>query len=110
MTTATIANGASLSSAVKLPEGYSLVGVQYPSAWTTTSGGCTFQASIDGTTYTDLYNSANTEINIAGAASRYVLVTGMEGVRMFKFRSGTTGSAVTQGADRVINLAIAKTI
>lgn len=107
MTTTTILSGASLSSVVSLPEGMFLSGVQIPSAWTTAN--LTFQVSIDGATYTDVYDSFGSEITVTvGGASRFVNLIPQEwaGFRHFKIRSGTTGTPVNQAGDRTLNLSI----
>lgn len=97
--TATIANGASLSGAVD-GRGQALVGIAMPSGWT--AANLTLQASADGATYNNVYDAAGTEYTITAAASRFIQVpvTSTQGFRSIKVRSGTSGSAVTQGADR----------
>lgn len=102
--TAAIDNGASLSAAVDLGNNR-LSRVVIPAAWTTAN--LTFQTSADGTTYTDLYDAAGTEYTVTvGGALRSIVIPLADfiGVRYVKVRSGTTGSAVTQGAARSIIL------
>lgn len=102
--TATIANGASLSAAVDL-KGRTLVGIVMPATWTTAN--ITFQVSLDGTTYNDLYNLLGDELNATAAASRFIALTQFEflPVRYVKVRSGTSALAVNQGGARTIILA-----
>jgi hypothetical protein len=103
---ATIANGASLSDAVDLLK-HEVVGLVMPSAWTAAS--VTFQGSQDGSTYNDLYDSGGTEKSYTVAASRHVLLSAPEdfrGVRYLKVRSGTAGTPVNQGAERIIKVLI----
>lgn len=101
--TVTILNGASLSGAIDLGM-YRLSRVVMPAAWT--AADLTVQASHDGVTYSNLYDSANTEYLIKAAAAREIVVPNADflGIRYLKLRSGTSGSAVNQGADRIITL------
>lgn len=101
----TIANGASLSSGTFLGNGV-VVGILLPSAWTTAD--LTFQASLDNTTFADMYNDDDTEYTVQAAASRFVPVkaTTWAGVMFVKVRSGTSGAAVNQGGARTIKLSV----
>lgn len=104
--TATIANAASLSAAVYISRA-NLVGIIMPAAWT--AAALTFQASIDGDTYFDLYDQAGNEVNIPTAASRFV--GGLDALNFgcfnyLKVRSGTTGVPVNQGASRDLTLVL----
>lgn len=102
--TVTIANGQSLSAAVDL-KGRSLIGIVMPSSWTTAK--LTFQVSLDGTTYNDLYNLQGDEMTSEASTSRFIAMTQFEflPVRYVKIRSGTSGTPVNQGAARTIILA-----
>jgi hypothetical protein len=102
--TVTIANGASLSDAVDLG-GRKLVAIVMPSSWTAAS--LTFQASPDGVTYDDLYDSA-TERSVTAAASRYLAfnIADWVSVRFLKIRSGTAGTPVNQAAARTLTLVV----
>lgn len=104
-TTATIANGASLSGAIDLSTG-KLARIAMPASWT--AANLTFQASYDGATYNDLYDQNGTEYTVTAAASRSILVPFADfiGIRYLKIRSGTSGAAVNQGADRTLNLVL----
>lgn len=99
---ATIANGASLSDAVDLTAGL-LVAVQMPAAWT--AAVLTFQASHDGVTFADVYDSAGAERSVAAAAGRHITLDSASfGIRFVKIRSGTAAAAVAQGAERQLRL------
>lgn len=102
---ATILSAASLSAAVDL-QNMKLVGLQMPSAWTTAN--LTFQGSFNGTTFADVYDSDGTEVTVTAAAARYIILdpATFAAFRKIKVRSGTTGSAVTQSADRTIQLVV----
>lgn len=104
---ATIANGASLSGEVVIPDGLAPVGIIMPGTWTTAT--LSFEVSYDGTTFSPLFDGSG-EINPAAAASRYISLdpTKFRGVSRMKVRSGTSASAVAQGADRVLTVVFAK--
>jgi hypothetical protein len=111
--TVTIASGASLSGAAHIGFALSgggsrgtLVGIQMPSAWTAAS--LTFQASNDGTTFTNLYDAAGNEVSVTTDASRWIALDPADfaGITHLKVRSGTSGTAVNQGADRVLTLIV----
>lgn len=105
--TAVIANGASLSGAVDIV-GLTLVGVLIPSSWTTAD--LTFQVSVDGSTYVDVYNDSGVEYLVqVGAASTYIVLNksgyaDFAGMRYLKVRSGTSGTPVNQGGARTLTL------
>ncbi len=69
-----------------------------PAAWTAAT--ITFQVSMDGITYTDLYDSLGSEISVAVAANHGVAldVTLFAGWEFFKVRSGTGAAPVNQVA------------
>jgi hypothetical protein len=100
----TIASGASLSGAARLPNGHCLVGIVMPAAWT--AANLTFQASEDGAAYANLYDKNGTEITVTAAASRYIELSPSDwcAVPFLKVRSGTAASAVNQAAARTITL------
>ena len=104
----TIASGASLSAAIDLKDySYRLVGIQMPSAWTT--AGLSFQASVDGSTFQEVF-SGGSAYSIAALVSQYVIVpvNDFAGIQVFKVRSGTSGTPVAQGADRILYLVLQK--
>lgn len=98
---ATIANGASLSGVVHLGV-ERLFALQMPSAWTTAD--LTFQGSYDGSTYADVYDEFGSEVTVSAGASRFIILDPAKflGLQKLKIRSGTTGAAVNQGAERTI--------
>ena len=100
--TCTIANGASLSDAIEL-KSETPVAIEMPAAWT--SAVLTFQGSIDGT-YNNIYDENGTEITSQAAASRLIRLKPAHwaGLENLKIRSGTSGAAQAQGAERVIKV------
>lgn len=105
--TVTIASGGSLTAAIDLGSNR-LARIVMPSAWT--SAALSFQSSYDGTNFADLFNKDG-EVSLAAstvvAASRAIAVdpTVFFGIRYLKIRSGLTGAAVNQGAERSLILA-----
>ena len=102
----TIANGSSLSDALNIGN-RDVFALIMPAAWT--SAGLTFQGSFDGTNYYNLYDDAGNEISFTVGASRYVVIASPAkffGLKKLKIRSGTSGSAVNQAADRVIGVIV----
>ena len=104
---ATITSGTSLSAALDL----TLLGgvpasIQMPAAWD--AANLTFQVSADGTTFQNYFDSAGAgaEIVVGAAASRVIRLvpTDFWGIRFLKIRSGTSGLAVNQTADRALFL------
>lgn len=109
--TVTIASGASLSDAEHLgfalaggASRAALVGIVMPDAWTAAS--LTFQASNDGVTFTNLYTASGTEVTVTADVSRWIALdpSDFAGIAWLKVRSGTAGTAVNQGGDRVLTL------
>lgn len=100
----TIANNASLSGAMSLGEG-GIVGIYMPADWTAAS--LTFAAALseDGT-FNPVYDQDGTELTVAADADRYIVLNPADfaGIRFMKIRSGTSGSAVTQGGARVLEV------
>lgn len=109
-TETTIASGASLSSAISLQSnattycGLRIFGIIMPSEWT--SANLTFQVSADGVTYQNLYDANGTEITVVAGASRTIQLDPavFAAIPYIKVRSGTSGTAVNQGAARTIGL------
>lgn len=103
--TVTIANGASLSGAICLGAGV-LSAIQMPAGWD--AAALTFQVSDDGgTTWKELQDSSGTATTVSAptAGNRYeVDATDFKSAVFLKVRSGTSGAAVNQTADRVITL------
>lgn len=102
--TATILNGASQSEAIDLG-GHVMVAIAMPAAWTTAN--LTFAVATDAaSSYNPMFDSNGTEITIVAAANEYLQLSPavFAGVRFVKIRSGTNGTPVTQGADRVLTV------
>lgn len=101
-----IASGQSLTDAINLG-GLRLFGAAIPSVWT--SADITFQVSLDnGATWIDLRQQDGTEIVMSGqTGSCIVLVPTLFAAFQFvRLRSGTSGTPVTQAADRTISLVV----
>lgn len=104
--TATIANGASLSDTVDCGEGLFPVALIIPGAWTPAD--ITFQASIDGTNFSNLYDEDANEITVTANTSRFIVLTPSEwvGVRYLKIRSGSAAAPINQTAERTITVVV----
>ena len=102
---ATIANAASLSAAVEIA-GMELVAIEMPAAWT--AANLTFQGTHDGATFNNVHDDAGTEVSVTAAAARYIRLNPelWGGFHSVKVRSGTAGTPVNQGAERIINLVV----
>lgn len=97
----TIESGESLSAEYRL-NGWKIARILMPDAWTTAA--LTFQESYDGNTFRDVYNSGS-EVSLAVGANQSVNLDGatlLPAIKYLKVRSGTSGTPVTQGAERVI--------
>ncbi len=98
-----------LSPAVNLDED-TLVGLQMPAAWTTAA--ISFQSSVDGVTFGNVFDSAGTEATIASGTAlvdRFIpftkdMVDTFRAIRHVKLRSGVAALAVQQGGARTIKL------
>ncbi|MCP5362084.1 MAG: hypothetical protein H6908_05580 [Hyphomicrobiales bacterium] len=98
-TTITIASGQTTSDAVDL-RGTTLIAIQMPGSWT--SADISFQASIDGSTFYDVYDSQGVAVTYAAGASQLISVhnvAAMAGLRYLKLVS-----SAAQGADRSLTL------
>jgi hypothetical protein len=105
--TVTIAASASLSGALDLGA-RTPVGIILPSGWTTAS--LTFQGSVDGSTFFDLYNAAGVEVTVTnGQASRWYALDPSDfyGVRYLKIRSGSSGTPVNQTSQVTVTVVVA---
>lgn len=97
-----IANGAAVSNSTELGA-FRSFSIQMPAAWTAAS--LTFQGSIDGTTFYDVYDIAGNELVVTAAASRIIVdIPELSTLRYLKVRSGTTGTPVNQGAERTLTI------
>jgi len=107
---ATIASGASLSGAVAISY---LVPVTFviPAEFDGTA--ITFQGSVDGTNYFNLYDEAGTEINFPASASRIIKITNLSyfyGLEYIKVRAGTAASATNQTTTDTVLTVFVRTI
>ena len=98
-----IPNGTALSGAFRL-NGATLLGIEMSAAWT--AANLTFQHSIDGTNFFDMYDGAGAEVSLTVVAAHYVFLPPADwsGIVYLKVRSGTGGTPVNQGAERVLKL------
>jgi len=99
------AGATGLSDVIDL-QGHVLVAIQMPSTWT--AADLTFQVSLDGVTFNNLYDSTGAEVAIKAAASQVVAIKDpalMWHSGKIKLRSGTAALAVDQTAARAIKLA-----
>lgn len=98
-----IANGQSLSAAVDLGV-FRLSGIVIPAAFEPTQ--ITFQASVDGVVWNNLYSGDGTEKSLTVAPNRRVIVIPAEffGIRFLKVRGGTSGAATNVAAQRTLQL------
>jgi hypothetical protein len=95
--TALIPNGAALSNAVMLGSGV-LVGIEIPAAWTAAS--LTYQVSVDGVTWAELYDDAGNEVTtlVPGVSTMISVTSALFATAKFiKVRSGTSATPVNQG-------------
>lgn len=114
--TASIASGASLSGAIDFgnangsPEGPALgrlTAILMPATWD--AANLTFQVSNDGVNFQNLYDDGGNEVTVTTAQGRnhglrFDLCRVFRRWRWLKVRSGTSGAAVNQTADRSIVL------
>lgn len=99
----TIANGASLSSALQIDEAF-LVGIIMPGTWTAANLTLQGAGENDESTFNNVYDKDGTEVTITAAASRYITLEPAKfaGIKQLKVRSGTSGTPVNQGGSRTI--------
>ena len=89
-------------------QGFMLLGIEFPSAWTAAS--ITFQGTMEsGGTLKDLYDEDANEVTWSGAAASRLLLAGgtsplIGGLHTIKIRSGVTATPVAQAADRTLRL------
>lgn len=104
--TAIILNAASLSGEVDI-EGFKIVAIEIPAAWT--AANLTFQAaSAPGGTFKNVFDDAGVEVTVTAAADRIIglddKLPELAALRHLKVRSGTSAVPVNQGADRTLTL------
>jgi hypothetical protein len=107
MATKTIASGQSLTGAINLDRN-TLGAVGIPDPWT--AADLTFQASMDGTTFFDMRNAAGVELQVPVTAGDWISfdLEDFAAPLEIKIRSGTSGTPVNQGADRVLTYSIVR--
>lgn len=101
----TINSAASLSGTITLPG--ELVGILMPAAWTTAN--LTFQGSIDGTNFFDLYDDLGVEVTAQVAGSRFIGISNsspFRGLRSIRIRSGSSATPVNQASARNLTVAV----
>lgn len=103
--TVTILSGQSLSGPGYIGAGQ-LVAIQMPAAWD--AADLTFQGSVDGTNFFNLFDGGGNEVDFQAAASEQITVDKFRGAIWIKVRSGTSGTPVNQTANRVITLQVSK--
>ena len=101
--TAVIAQSASLSGAIAIGEKVA-IGILMPAAWD--AANLTFQASVDGVNFSNVYDSSGNELTVTAAAGRYIELdpSVFVGINQIKLRSGTSGSPVNQTAARTLSI------
>jgi hypothetical protein len=101
----TIANGGS-AAPPELTEGYALVGIEMPAAWTAAALG--FEVSIDGATFYTAYDNAGNLLQATVAASRHIVFPLDSAIYgpFLKVKSVGAGTdvAANQGAARTLRL------
>lgn len=99
-----ILNGASLSAALQI-NGLHGEAIYMPAAWT--AAGLSFAGcDTQGGTYLPLVDALGVEVTLTVAAGTLIVlpISLIRGMNWLKLRSGTSGAAVNQGADRSILL------
>lgn len=96
----TIANGAAISGPVFCPG--KLTAIQMPATWS--AANLTFQGSPDGITYTDIKDSLGNEVVVVATAAELITIDRLESQTYIKIRSGTSGTPVNQGGDRILKI------
>lgn len=83
-----------------------IAGIVMPAAWT--AAVLTMQMSADDATFNDVYDQSGSEVTIQAGAARYITLNPADfvGANALKVRSGTTGTPVAQGAERIITLVL----
>jgi hypothetical protein len=107
--TAVIEAGQSLSASVDAASG-GVIQLTTPSAWTPAN--LTFQVSVDGTDYDDLYTVQGQELMIGCEPDRAIAVNASEwpALRFLKLRSGTADAPVPQSERREFGVVIDTTL
>ena len=98
-----IATGASLSASITCG-GLRLSGIITPSSWTANT--ITFQASLDGTNFFNVYDAGGNEYTLNVSASRYIIldIRAFYSIPFLKIRAGTSSSPSTQSVNQTVSL------
>lgn len=102
--TITSGDATGLSSVIQT-NGVCVVGIEMPATWTSAS--MTFQGSVDGSTYQNIYDQYGNELVITVAGARDIYFDAfiyLTACNYVKVRSGTNASPVAQGANRIVKL------
>ena len=82
-----------------------VIALQMPSTWTTANITLLGATTVSGA-YTPVYDQSGSEINLAVANNRMIMVDGssqiFNTIRYMKIRSGTSATPVSQDADRLL--------
>ena len=99
-----ILSGQSLSGVCGIGAEYSLIGIDFPAAWT--AADITFQISFDKVNWKELRDDSGTAIQKTVTAGQYREYDSSEfkSAIYLKIRSGTVDTPVTQGADRTFSV------
>ena len=103
----TIANGASLTSAIQLDRN-TVLGIGIPDPWT--AADLSFQGSMDNSTFYDMRNAAGSELVVPVTAGDWIAFDpdDLRSPLYIKIRSGTSAAPVNQGGARVLDVAIGR--
>lgn len=109
--TVTIASGAAVSGALSLRDNRGtgrITGLLIPASWTTAA--LTFQGSLDGENFFDIYDASTERTVASGAvvADHFLSLDPdlWDAFPFIKVRSGTAASPVNQAADRTLTFAV----
>lgn len=116
--TVTILAGTSISSSIDCRNLGVLIGISFPAVWTVAR--CSFQASLDNSTFVNVMDSSANEVLVRGSGNAGLWVSlsssgaaadspsGMLGAPYLKVRSGSTATPINQVADRILTLIFQK--
>jgi hypothetical protein len=99
----TITAGESLSPALQVGTGIPLALLTPATLVTTTMS---FQGSLDGSTWLNLYDAGGVEVTMTIGTSRAISLEAiyLAGMQFLKLRLGTAGSPATEAADRIFTV------
>jgi len=101
-----LSGGANLNGRDNAPAGLRVCGIVMPAAWTAAS--MTFEVSMDGVTYQDLYDADGNEMTFTVAAATTLTLDPAIFAAMpyVKVRSGVSATPVNQAAERTVGLVL----